>query len=107
MNREILPVKQTDRDRLRLLWVMITLISVSPLAFAGNWRVQVMAVQELAPAEQLEIQLEEAGIDHVGIHWRDGQYKVWVGAGETREAATEYQRRLIDRGYMDTFIIRQ
>jgi hypothetical protein len=87
------------------LALFIILMSSAPASIAETWRVQVMAVQDLALAEQLEEQIQRAGHEHVGIHWRDGKYKVWVGAEETETGAQELQEQLVQQGFDDAFII--
>jgi len=77
----------------------------APLSIAGSWRVQVMAVQDLTLAEQLEEQMRRVGHKYVGIHWRDASYKIWVGAEETQTDALELQVKLVQQGFEDAFVI--
>jgi cell division septation protein DedD len=86
---------------------LLLLVCIVIPTLAGNWRVQVTAVHDLALAEQVEEQLQRAGYERVGVHWRESIYKVWVGAEETREAGSELQQRLVLQGFEDAFVVQQ
>ncbi|GBE30205.1 rare lipoprotein A [bacterium BMS3Bbin04] len=90
---------------LPLLIATTLIVAMITIAHAGNWRVQVMAVHDSRLAIQAEQQIERSGYDPVGIHWRDGIYKVWVGAGETQNDVTELQERLVKQGFEDAFAV--
>ncbi|MCB2212116.1 SPOR domain-containing protein [bacterium] len=84
---------------------LAALCVLSAPAVAGLFHVQVAAVSDESLALQTETQLERSGFEPVGIHWRDGLYRVWAGDGETRDEVQPYMNELQGSGFPDAFIV--